>query len=165
MRTLGLLVVVALVWGLSVVGSLRPASADLQFCNQTASDSAVIEGYRTPHDGLSVHGLIVVKKGTCGVIVPGRLTAPTYYLRIVKSGISYGGDSSLCVVDMSDFTIEAEDKAGFKCQGPMMGNEVHIPGFKDMPLHLASFMSIASSGKSTMIVTQRNDASVHLQLK
>jgi hypothetical protein len=49
---------------------------------------------------------------------------------------------------MADFTIAAEDKPGFKCRDS-----------------IATFMSIPSYGHSTMIVTQRKDASIHFVLK
>jgi uncharacterized membrane protein len=95
-----------------------------------------------------VPGTITVKKGTCGVVVPGRLTPHSYYLRVLNNHESYGGDNRLCVVDMADFTIAAEDKPGFKCRDS-----------------IATFMSIPSYGHSTMIVTQRKDASIHFVLK
>jgi uncharacterized membrane protein len=120
----------------------------LQFCNQTTSDSYIQEGHHTAHTGLTVHGTITVKKGTCGVVVPGRLTPHSYYLRVLNNHESYGGDNRLCVLNMADFTIAAEDKPGFKCRDS-----------------IATFMSIPSYGHSTMIVTQRKDASIHFVLK
>jgi uncharacterized membrane protein len=148
MKAFGFLLAVALVSTLSIAGSLRPASADLQFCNQTTSDSYIQEGHHTAHTGLTVHGTITVKKGTCGVVVPGRLTPHSYYLRVLNNHESYGGDNRLCVLNMADFTIAAEDKPGFKCRDS-----------------IATFMSIPSYGHSTMIVTQRKDASIHFVLK
>jgi len=165
MKALGLLLTIALVSALTIAGSPRPAEADLQFCNQTSNDSYVQEGHRTLHDGLTVHGTTIVKKGTCGVIVPGRLTPHSYYLRIVNNHQSYGSDTRLCVVDMADFTIAAEDRPGFKCRGNIMGTGFHIAGFKNEPMYLASFVSIASYGSATMIVTQRKDTSIHFLLK
>ena len=165
MKAFGFLLAVALVSTLSIAGSLRPASADLQFCNQTTSDSYIQEGHHTAHTGLTVHGTITVKKGTCGVVVPGRLTPHSYYLRVVNNHESYGSDSRLCVLNMADFTIAAEDKPGFKCRGNVIPTYYHMAGFKNEPYYLAKFMSIASYGHSTMIVTQRKDLSIHYLLK
>jgi uncharacterized membrane protein len=165
MKAMGFLLTIALVSALSIAGSPRPAMADLLFCNQTSSDSYVQEGHRTPHDGLTVRGTMTVKKGTCGVIVPGRLAPHSYYLRIINNHHNYGSDTRLCVVDMADFTITAEDRPGFTCRGNIMGTGFHIAGFKNEPMYLASFVSIASYGSPTMIVTQRKDTSIHFLLK
>jgi hypothetical protein len=66
---------------------------------------------------------------------------------------------------MADFTIAAEDKPGFKCRGNVIPTYYHMAGFKNEPYYLATFMSIASYGHSTMIVTQRKDLSIHYLLK
>lgn len=165
LKALGLFLAIALVSALCVAGSLRPASADLQFCNQTSSDSYIQEGHHTAHTGLTVHGTITVRKGTCGVVVPGRLTPHSYYLRVVNNHESYGGVSRLCVLNMADFTIAAEDKPGFKCRGNIIPSYYHMTGFKNEAFYLATFMSIPSYGHATMIVTQRKDASIHYLLK
>jgi uncharacterized membrane protein len=165
MKTIGLVVLGALIAASSLAVTTRPASGDLRFCNNTSSDSGVIEGHRTAHDGLTVHGIMQVKKGTCGVIVSGRLTAPTYYVRIEKDDFSYGGDSKLCVIDGYEFTFRGEDEPNFKCQGKLMGDALHIPGFTNPPKHLVSFLSLATGGKATMILTQRLDRSIHVLVK
>jgi hypothetical protein len=66
---------------------------------------------------------------------------------------------------MADFTITAEDRPGFKCRGNIVGNGFHSAGFKNEPMYLATFVSIASYGNDTMIVTQRKDTSIHFLLK
>jgi uncharacterized membrane protein len=165
----GFLLVLVLFSTLCVAGSIRPASADLRFCNQTSADSYIIEGYHTAHDGLTVHGSIHVKKGTCGVIIPGNLAPNSYYLRVVQADRFYGGSVKLCVLDLYDFTLKDEDRPGFKCSGMFLPAGFDMPavikGYKNKPYYLAGFMSIASYGYPTMIVTQRKDASVHYELK
>jgi hypothetical protein len=148
---------------------MRPASADFRFCNQTSADSYVIEGYHTAHDGLTVHGSILVKKGTCGVIVAGNLAPHSYYFRVLQGNVSYGGSVELCVLDMYDFTLQAEDRPGYKCSGTFLPAGFRMPaamkGFKNNRYHLAGFMSVASYGHPTLIVTQRKGASFHYELK
>jgi len=165
MKTIGLLVLLIAASTFGVAGTARPASADLRYCNQTSSESGVIEGHRTARDGLTVHGTTLVKQGTCGVIVSGRLAAPTYYVRVVKSDFSYGGDSKLCVSDVYDFTYRGEDRPDFKCEGKLMGTALHIPGFTNPELYLATFLSLAPGGKATMIVTQRKYRTIHVLVK
>jgi hypothetical protein len=113
---------------------------------------------------------MTVKKGTCSVIVPGRLAPHSYYLRVIQDNGSYGGADRLCIADMADFTITGEDRPGFKCRGNIVAASTSqlahvLPGFKNKPLHLASFMTIPSYGHATMIVTQRNNGTVHYVLK
>ena len=154
------------VFAASLLFFASPARAELQFCNLTGTDSQVIEGHRTGgHDGLVVNGTFIVRKGKCGVIVPGRLSARRYYLHIQENHDSYGGASRLCVYNLYHFTITNEDAPDFRCSGSVTPSNVHMPGFTNVSMHLAGFMAVDSNGEATIVVTQRKDTTIHFVLK
>jgi uncharacterized membrane protein len=151
----------------SMIAAPEPAQADLRYCNSTVKDARVIEGHHTSKDGLTVQGTFNVRKGTCGVIVPGSLkAAKRYYLRVLINGESYGDPANrLCIYDVMHFTIDGEDRPSFHCGGSILPNNVRMGGFTNSSMHLADFMSIDTNGEASMVVTQRANFSMHFQLK
>jgi uncharacterized membrane protein len=151
----------------SMVAAPEAAQADLRYCNKTVKDAQVMEGHHTSKDGLTVQGTFNVHKGTCGVIVPGTLKAARrYYLRVLINGEAYGDPANhLCVYDVAHFTIDDEDRPGFRCGGGILPKNIHMSGFTNSSMHIADFMSIDTNGEANMLITQRPDFSMHFQLK
>ncbi len=69
------------------------------------------------------------------------------------------------MIDGYEFTFRGEYEPDFKCAGKFMGDALHIAWFTNPPKHLVSFPSLATGGKSTMIITQRLDRSIHVLVK
>jgi uncharacterized membrane protein len=151
----------------SMVAAPEAARADLRYCNNTVKDAQVMEGHHTSKDGLTVQGTFHVRKGTCGVIVPGTLKgARRYYLRVLINGEAYGDPANrLCIYDVMHFTIDGEDRPSFRCGGSVLPNNIHMGGFTNSSMHLAAFMSIDTNGEASTVVTQRPNFSMHFQLK
>jgi uncharacterized membrane protein len=157
----------AILFVASLITAPEAAQADLRYCNQTAKDAQVMEGHHTVKDGLTVQGTFNVRKGTCGVIVPGSLkAAKRYYIRVLINGEAYGDSANhLCIYDLAHFTIDDEDSKSFRCGGSVLPSNIHVGGFTNSSMHLADFMSIDTNGEANMVVTQSANFSMHFQLK
>jgi uncharacterized membrane protein len=138
-------------------GSAAAARADLRFCNQTTTPSEVIEAHVIPRQGLTVTGTVTVKAGRCGIVVPGRLTAPNYFVHVDNAGLAYGGTAHLCVLTMYSFHFEEEDASGFRCNSRR--NEF-IRGVKE---RLENFFGFNMGHSTTLTVTQRRNRTFHYQ--
>ena len=166
MKAFAALCVVAIVCVLALIAVRDNARADFRFCNETTSDSHVMEGHDVANKGLTVTGTYTVRKGTCGVIVPGRLQSKRYFFRVIWNGEEYGDHrNQLCIYDMAHFTIEDEESPHFHCRGTAMPEDVHIPGFVNERMHLAPFMAVITNGEANLLVTQRKTGGFHFQLK
>jgi uncharacterized membrane protein len=162
-------IVMVLAAGVLVAGAIAftqaPARADLRFCNQSNSTSRVMEGHMTSKSGFTVTGTYTVRSGTCGVIIPGKLTAKRFYLRILAPRATYGGAYNLCVMDAMHFSITDELAASFRCKTDDIQKYVHIKGFTNPEEHLAGFLDFNTNGEPSVTFTQLKNNTFRDDLK
>ena len=156
----------ALLIVMSLATAPPPAQAALRFCNRTPNDAQVVEGHKNGSEGLTVKGTLNVRRGTCSVIVPGKLKMRRYYVHVVVNGDAYGShENRLCVYPILHFTITNEDKPGFACRGTIFPEgRIKIPGFVNAKMELADFVALDTNGGPDATLTQRRDYSFNYQL-
>jgi uncharacterized membrane protein len=95
----------------AMLGSVRPAEAQLKLCNDSSETISMALAYR--EDGQVVsRGWYTAKPGECPTVVGGALQNRYYYVRAEGTqGHGWGGDYAFCVSDVR-FTHLGDDCAG-----------------------------------------------------
>ena len=95
-----------------LTSAARPASAALEFCNQTEGNRSVAVAY-SENKRWTSEGWWIVKPGECKSIVKGNLKQRYYYYRATTPGVSFKGDGYFFCTDPKPFTIVGDKN----CQG------------------------------------------------